>query len=216
MKLSTITIPTSLLLAGAGWLFVYSARNANQQIDTANQPWLKHPVTRKMNEDADAQKLKPLTEFQLKDVSGKVQTLQSLAPGKPAVIVLIKDQCPCNLDSQPLLNRLQTMHAPNAQFIGIINSGDSQVARSYAKVTSVNYPILLDPEVEVAKAHNAKRSVYLILVNASGRIVKIYPGYSDAILTELNSKLAQLTGQPEQPYDPGYAPKVPTSGCILF
>ncbi|MCX6368618.1 MAG: multicopper oxidase domain-containing protein [Armatimonadetes bacterium] len=144
--------------------------------------------------------------------TGKRVTLET--HNKPLVLHFIEQSCPCSRDSAPFLDRLAAQLGDSCQIIGVINATSPQ-AKAWAKQTGIKLPLLADPDRKLITAYGAERSVYTTLVAPDGRIVKTYPGYSQAMLLELAQKLSQLTGKRLAPLSVSAAPKVLTSGCTF-
>ena len=64
----------------------------------------------------------------------------------------------------------------------------------------------------VFKAYKANQSTYTTLVGKGGQILKQWPGYSRAMLVELDEMLAKETGRPAARIDTTMAPEKMNSG----
>ncbi len=160
-----------------------------------------------------AMALKPAPFFKLKDIHGWNVQLGG-AGKKPQFVYFILDGCPCSIDAQPLFNRIHARFKDKIDFIGIIDV-DAAKGKDYAGQNNVLGPIVSDVKKEIIHAYGAKASVYNALIRPDGTIEKMWPGYDKAMLIELNSRLSKLTGTKEEPFDPGYAPTKPASGCAF-
>lgn len=174
-----------------------------------NQP--KHPITPDMERETGRLALKPAPDFTLTDPSGRSVRLGGY--GKPQFILFILDGCPCSVDAQPIMTKLSKRYDGKVDFVGVIDAGMDK-AKDWKRLYSVPFPIVPDPDVKVIHAYEAKHSVYNCLV-VEGRIVKMWPGYSADILKQINGELAKAAGVEEMPFDPEYAPKAKTSGCLF-
>lgn len=175
----------------------------------------KHPVTKEMWQDAEKAAGQPAPLFEATDANGASHSLASLTGDKPLVLYFIKDGCPCSNDVEPLYQRMAAKYGDKVRFAGVIN-GDADVAKAWLAKMETPYPVLLDPEIKVVKEYKADRSVYLLVIGPDGNIVRMWPGYSQTMLSELNATLAKMTGTEETPFDAAYAPKEPTSGCSFY
>jgi peroxiredoxin len=86
-------------------------------------------------------------------------------------------------------------------------------ARKWARQMDMQFSIIPDPEIDVMKAYSVEHSVYAMLISKDGKIVRMWPGYSDKMLQEVNDLVAKELGVKVVPFDPQYAPKEMLSGC---
>lgn len=175
----------------------------------------RHPVTPEMWQDAEKAAGQPAPLFEATDADGVTHSLATLTGDKPLALYFIKDGCPCSVDVEPLYQRMAAKFGDKVHFAGVIN-GDAEIAKAWLAKMETPYPVLLDPEIKVVKEYKADRSVYLLVIGADGNIVRMWPGYSQTMLSELNATLAKMTGTEETPFDAAYAPKEPTSGCSFY
>ena len=146
------------------------------------------------------------------DLTGKVLSLASLTAEKPLVLFFIDCECSCSRDAAPFLNQIQAAYGKNCTVVGVTNSG-ADVARAWFEQVGPQFPIIADPDLAIIGAYRAKRSVYTIVVEPGGKIVKTYPGYSAETLTELSATIARLGGVSVRPLTFEGAPKKLVSGC---
>lgn len=210
MKLYWVTAPVGLIIAGFG-LALYDARPISTNLPPG-QP--RHPVTERMLREAAKRKLAPAYLPVLEDSAGMSQDLRAVNRTKPLVLIAIKDGCPCSIDAQPLFNSLASRYAGKAQFFGFISS-PRVVASNYHSDMNVRFPVLPDPKLQLANAYKSKQSIYVTLVAPGGTILKVWPGYSQAMLREMDAALAEMTESRLPPLDVSEAPKTPTAGCPL-
>ncbi|MBW7927431.1 MAG: redoxin domain-containing protein [Fimbriimonadaceae bacterium] len=175
----------------------------------------RHPVTNEMWQDAEKAAGQPAPVFEAKDANGATHSLATLTGGKPLALYFIKDGCPCSVDVEPLYQRMAAKFGDKVRFAGVIN-GDAEIAKAWLAKMETPYPVLLDPDIKVVKEYKADRSVYLLVIGPDGNIVRMWPGYSQTMLSELNATLAKMTGTEETPFDAAYAPREPTSGCSFY
>ena len=149
--------------------------------------------------------------FEALATDGKSHTLGELCRTGPVVLTFVKDGCPCSEAAQPFFNQIQAAY-PGAEFLGVIDA-ESEKARRWAKKFRVDYPILLDPACAIVRAYKVENSAYVVLVDARGRILKHWPGYSTSMLRELGATLAELTHTAEKLTNLTDAPIEPFSGC---
>lgn len=175
----------------------------------------RHPVTEKMVKVSDRSARKPAPDFALMDADGKEFSLDDLAKSGPTVLVAILDGCPCTTDSQPLFNAMAKKFEGKVSFVGLFTQDDSRV-KKWIESHSVKMPILLDIDSKVCQAYGLENSVYTVLIRPDKTIEKVWPGYSQDMLKELDGKLSELTGYQGEPFDVAYAPKKYSSGCTIY
>lgn len=199
-------------VAGAA-LIEGCAPNPNENVIISEGP--RHPVTERMTGVTDKLASKAAPEFSLPDAEGRSHDLKTLLAKGPVVVYSIKDECPCSVDAQPLLNDLAKRYKAKSTFIGLYNETPAK-ARKWGAHNRVNHPVVIDQELTTYRAFKAERSVYVTLIDSDGKIVKTYPGYWKTMLLELDGKLGKLTGIKLEPFDTKYAPNTPSSGCQLY
>ncbi len=172
-----------------------------------------HPVTAPMNEQA-SQVPEQLTSatFAGEASDGHFYTQQQLTTGRPAVLVFIKDDCPCSEIAQPLFNRLFVAYGARVNFLGVIDA-EVEVARDWADRFDCPYPILADPAQKVIQTYRAENSAYVALLAPGGQLKHLWPGFSRSMLEELGELLAALSQQPPQTLELFDAPTRMYSGC---
>lgn len=205
-----------VLVGGAVWMQTQSSGFSDVKSNSYNMKEVpRHPVTDAMASTAKAQKGKPAPEFKLPDSEGAEKTLADIRGGKPGVLVMTKDGCPCSIESQPFFNKIAEHYQERVAFLGIIDA-DSQAGKKYKTDFSVPYPMLSNTEIEVFKQYQAKQSVYIFLISADGTLEHVWPGYSRSMLEEMNAKLAAASDMAPAPLDLQMAPEEMTSGCYFF
>lgn len=173
----------------------------------------KHKVTPAMLVEAGQSTGSGATPFVAESTDGRSCSLDDLTTGgRPAVLIFIKDGCPCSESAQPYFNRLHAAYGGRARFVGVIG-GSAAEARGWAASHEVEFPILADPDLEIVRRYRARNSAYVALVSRDGRIAKLWPGYSSGMLNELGAELSRLSGAPERLIDVSGAPLELYSGC---
>jgi peroxiredoxin len=175
-----------------------------------------HPVTPAMLTAAGAKSGSRVPEISLEGSDGRMSSIAEIAGYRPAVLIFIKDGCPCSELAERYFQRLHAIYGAHAAFVGVID-GDAAVARSWASrhQSPSPFPVLADPDQSVIRACGAERSAYVALVSLGGAIDRLWPGYSAEMLAELGSQLAAKTGLSESPIDHKDAPKALSSGCAF-
>lgn len=173
-----------------------------------------HPVTPELAQAAASLSQTRAPDFSAKDLSGNALTLSSLTDKKPLVLYFIERECPCSKEAAPFLDQLQKLYSPKCTVVGVINA-KPEAARAWAAQVGVSFPLIADPDMTIINAYGAVRSVYTALVAPTGKIVKMYPGYSEGTLTELSASIAELARIEPKTINTAGAPKTLTSGCDL-
>ncbi len=202
------------LFAAGGGLLAYVAHAAPRGVPgLVESPAVRHIVTRTMEEESAARTRKPAPVFGLASYDGKPVHLGG-ARERPTFVYFVKEGCPCSFDANPFYKDLAKAMAGDVEFVAVTDA-DAEGARRWSTELGVPYPVVSDPKAEVMKAYNAKSSVYSALIDREGRIVKVWPGYSQALLKEMNRLLAKEAGRKEAPFDVHFAPVEKAAGCAF-
>ena len=200
------------LVAGGALLWFEATRPAIAPTGFSELEGPRHPVTEQMTRDTEAQSAKSLPRFIL-PTTDDLEFKVGRPNGKRAQFVyFVKEGCPCSFDAEPFFKELGRKFRKDVDFVCITNA-KREKAKDWAGRQAPPYPVCYDPEQEVIKSYKAKNSVYTLLLNQSGEIIKMWPGYSKGILMEMNSALSKASGVKETLFDPKYAPDIKTSGC---
>jgi peroxiredoxin len=216
-KLLWITLPASLLIAGAGFYLNASKPPGTITSDSYNFAGPRHPVTKEMEVEAGGKAGNRAPEFSLPDQDGKTWTLKDLTKNGPVVLVMTMDGCPCSKESQPFFNQIARALKGKVAFAGIFNE-DQTTAKLYGNEGSLDvpYPLLCETTEKTYKAYDAEQSVYTYLIDQNGIIFKVWPGYNAAMLTELTQAAASLAKVDPPVLDFKEATEELSSGCFFF
>lgn len=212
MKLTFVAIPLSLVMAGTGWWLSTRPRGAVVLEEVPLDISTRHPVTDDMQRAAASLSKSPLAPINELDLKGAKVTTAQFKQGQPTVMVFIKNSCPCSIDAQPFFNELSRMYGNKVQFWGVIN-GEKKDAEAYVRYNRVPFPAMVDTDQSVIKAFGIKASASLALVDGNGEIRQVWPGYSQAVLRQVNFLLAGLTASAPVNLDDRNAPEKLTAGC---
>ncbi len=171
-----------------------------------------HPVTSRMQAEAQAVAGRTTTPLVLQGSDGQSRSLGRSTQARPCVVIFIKSDCPCSEAAEPCFARLHAAYHDRADILGILG-GDLTEAKEWVARHQTPYPVLADPDLKVIQALGAERSAYTALVDQSGSVETLWPGYSAAMLKELSQRLAALTHTTMTSFDVGDAPQELTSGC---
>ena len=158
---------------------------------------------------------KDAPDFTLPATTGGQVSLDELAKGKPVLIFFVEKECPCCVGAKPFLERVRYKYEDVLNTVAIINA-DQPRADKWAKAVTALFPVLIDPELKVARAYKAERGAYTMLVSKSpSKIIKAYPGYSRSMLEDLGAAIAKESGVPLRPIDTDGAPEKMVTGCLF-
>lgn len=213
-----ISISSSLFVAALVMMFLTKVENSNPRITSSTvniQEVPRHPVSKEMEETAKnlAESLAP--DFTLPTSDDKEFHLLEELQSKPVLIIMTKDGCPCSIEAQPFFSTLANHYKEKLTTIGIIDS-DKAGALKFINSFTPPYKLAMSEDTEFFKKYKSKQSVYTYLIKQNGKLVKVWPGYSKASVTELNHLLSEETGIPPSDLDLTMAPTEMTSGCFFF
>jgi peroxiredoxin len=181
-------------------------------LDDSDQILQTHLDSLAMISAGDQATGRPAPEFVASASDGKIYRLSEIVRDRPAVLVFIKDGCPCSRAADPFFRRLQTAGCGFMPFFGVID-GRPIVAARWTDQTGTAFPILADPELKIIHAYGAESSAYVAFVGKGGRIEKLWAGYSESMLNELGERMQPWVKPGMGPYDVSDAPRELYSGC---
>jgi peroxiredoxin len=216
MKIRLIAFSASIVVALAGGMTLMLAKSATPHSIQRSIYYddVKHPVTPEMIEDLDRREAQKAPFFQVRDIDSKPVLLGGTSASKPQFIYFVMDGCPCSVDVEPLFQKLFEHFGQKVDFVAVTDA-KPDIARRWSKQMLMPYGIVSDPKLEIIKAYGAESSAYSALVDQNGTIVKMWPGYSQGILDEMNTRMSDLVGEKKRPFDASYAPKEKASGCAF-
>ncbi len=210
--LLAILLPATIALGAFGTVRYRSSRPPLASPPPAVAEPDKHKVTPSMSTEAEKRVKTLAPKFRKVDAEGAICDLAEMLKTGPLVLLFIKDGCPCSVSAEAYFNQLHASYRGRARFLGVID-GDAAVARRWASANGVPFPIVPDPKLELTHAFGATNSAYVAVIDRSGSLDAFWPGYSVAMLHDLNARIASLSGLPEQPIETPDAPEEMYSGC---
>ncbi len=172
----------------------------------------KHLASPAMIQASDQAAGIPAPEFEAMANDGQTYRLSQMVKNGPAVLIFIKEGCPCSRAADPFLQRLHAAGRGWVPFYGVIDGG-VMVAERWAEQTNTVFPVLADPEMKIIHAYGAQSSAYVAFVGQGGRIEKLWAGYSEAMLRELGDRMARWVKPGMEPFDVSDAPVELYAGC---
>jgi peroxiredoxin len=143
--------------------------------------------------------------FSASTLDGKAVSLAELAKSGPVYLYFIKSDCPINARALPHVKGVFGSYK-NAPLVGVINE-PSGAAKQWQNANGTSFRMVLDPEMKVIRSYQATASPWIIEVKKGGTIGKIWPGFSQTTLQELNQSIAVATGKPVAKLDFSSAPR---------
>ncbi|WP_435009299.1 peroxiredoxin family protein [Tundrisphaera lichenicola] len=172
----------------------------------------RHLATREMIETSDQAAGTKANDFEAQANDGKMYRLSEIVKDGPAVLLFIKDGCPCSRSADPFFQRLHAAGRGFVPFFGVIDGG-VMVADKWAEQNNSAFPILADPEMKIIQAFGAESSAYSAFVGRDGRIEKLWAGYSEQMLRELGERMAPWVKPGMEYFDVTDAPVELYAGC---
>jgi peroxiredoxin len=151
-------------------------------------------------------------DFTLPGEDGKTYALKDLASKRPVLLFFIVDSCPCCVTARPYIDRIQNTYKDVLTVVGVINANAS-IAGQWARNNSAKFPLLLDPKLQTIHAYKAKRGTYMALIAPGGTIEKVFPGYSQRLVTDLGARVVRMAGVAPRTIEVADLPKTDTTGC---
>ena len=209
LRIVVLIFSSVLLIAGGALAYMAKIRGTYAPGIDRSAP--RHPVTAEMEAGVVKLNRKVGKFYRLPDTTGKPIPIGGQGP-KPQFLYFVKKGCPCSFDAEPILQGLYKHYEGRIEFIAVTDA-KMEDAKHWVSDMKVPYPVVPNPKVEVMQAYEAPASAYSTLLDANGLIVKRWAGYSVDYLSQMNTEMARLLGEPMRPFDPTYAPKARTSGC---
>lgn len=174
-----------------------------------------HAVTPQMFHKTSSETGYVVPNLNLICTSGHKLNLYESLKAEPVFLVFILDSCPCSAEGQPFYNRLYRAFGTKIQFIGITN-GDLAQAKEWQTEMHMKYPIVSDPDIKLMHFFHAQHSAYSLVILPDHHIGKMWPGFSQKLLTNIASTLTQVGGASNHALDFSDAPLRNTSGCFFY
>ncbi len=142
-------------------------------------------------ESTSAMELTDKHLFTLNDLEGKPVSLSTaLKQNKAVLINFWATWCPPCREEIPGLIKLQEQHASDGFTVLGVDVGESaKKASSFAKKMNINYPILLDDQMNVAQIYNVYGIPTSLLVNSQGHVLGVYHEFSEELVLAVEKAL---------------------------
>ncbi len=172
----------------------------------------KHFVTLPQLAETGSMTTFRLGSWAVTDANGERRDWTTLLHGRPALVVFIKQSCPCSVEFEPYFQGLRKHYRDRVSFIGVFD-GTPAEARDYAVANRADYPIIADRNLELVRAFKVKNGGYVGLLGRDGAIESLWPGFSNSMMNELNDAVARSAGTTLQPIETQGLPAALTTGC---
>jgi peroxiredoxin len=176
------------------------------------KPRFKHDVTPEMIIAGHQMQGKKAPDFKATDGQNVIHRLADELAHGPVVLVFIKDGCPCSIAAQHYFDRIAQTYIGSVRFLGVID-GPPEVARAWGEKYHVTFPILADPGLKIVRDYHVESSAHSAFINRDHTLVRLWPGFSQAMLGELGMTIATQTYSRLRPVNLLDAPAELTTGC---
>lgn len=132
-----------------------------------------------------------MTDFTLKDITGKSVSLESVLKANKAVLVNFwATWCPPCREEIPGLIDLQAKYGNSGFTVLGIDIGESagKVSNFMQKV-GINYPVLLDADQSVAESYRVVGIPTSYLVSGDGKVLGEYHAYTPELVADVESAI---------------------------
>jgi peroxiredoxin len=149
--------------------------------------------------------------FSAKGPDGKTHDLAGLIKDSAGYLYFIKKDCPINAQAVTFYNQLYTKYGAKTPLLGVFNgSGDEY--KIYQKDHHMPFPVVLDPDQKIVSAYSAERSPWVVEVTQTQIVGRVWKGYDQEYLQQINQSLADAVSAPVAKMDFSAAPKEPRYG----
>ena len=198
------------VLVGFGILFSILQRRAEP---APYDPRVRHHVTEQMLSQTEKMATKPAPDFKAEGSDGRIHSLAEILSGGPALVTFVNVDCPCSKDAEPMFQAFADAY-PQLTVIGVVGAPAAK-AWSWGRDNHAGHLFVADPDYKIVHAYGAISSVYTALVTRGGKIVKMWPGYSQTMMDEVSDKTADLLHVSKMPLPAGLAPVEMAAGCAF-
>lgn len=114
-------------------------------------------------------------ELSTTTLSGDEFNLASLRGEKPVIVEFWASWCPNCQRNMPALSSLYEEYDGQFEVVGVNIQESASTAQKFVDKHSIAYPIVLDPDSEIATSYNAQYTNYHVLISRRGEVVSIKP-----------------------------------------
>jgi peroxiredoxin len=149
--------------------------------------------------------------FSAPGADGKTYDIKTLTKNGPVYLLFIKKDCPVTAEAIGYYMDIYKAYGKKAPMVGILN-GEASEYKDYIKDHKLPFPTVLDPKQSLITSYKVENSPWMVEVSADGTVGRIWQGYSQDYLNEINKAVAEGAGVPAAKIIFKDAPKEPTYG----
>jgi peroxiredoxin len=198
------------VVAGFAILFVILAKRAEL---APYDPRVRHRVTEEMASQTERMATTTAPAFSAAGSDGRDHSLLSLLDSGPLLLTFVNVDCPCSKDAEPMFQALADAY-PGLTVVGVVGAAPAQ-AWKWGREQRVRHLLLADPNFRIVRAYGAVSSVYTALITTRGKIVTMWPGYSQTMMADVSAKAADLQGVATKALPKALAPAEMAAGCAF-
>ena len=131
-------------------------------------------------------------DFSTATLDGRTVSLADFRGQKKVVIAFWASWCgPCRLEMPALIEFYKKNHSDSSDFeiLAVSIDEDTKEAENFATSQKLNFPVLLDPAENVAKAYEVEGIPTMFVIDKDGRILFGHSGYSATMQYQLANEL---------------------------
>lgn len=144
--------------------------------------------------------------FSASTADGKKYDLTTLSKKGSTFLFFIKKDCPVTAGAMDFYKDLYKAYGDKAPILGVMN-GDASEFKTYTDEHKLPFPTVLDPETKIVTSYKVENSPWVVEVKADGTVGRIWKGYSQTFLQQMNKAVSDAAGVPIAKIDFTAAPK---------
>ncbi len=110
-------------------------------------------------------------DFSLTNLDGKAVALSDFKD-QPVVIIFTTTWCPYCIKEIPNWKSLYARHKDDVGFMAVYVNENRQKVASFAAAKALDYPVLLDPDGQVARAYGVRGVPTQVVIDREGKLFK--------------------------------------------
>ncbi|WP_159602673.1 TlpA family protein disulfide reductase [Agromyces humi] len=126
-------------------------------------------------------------------VDGTAVDLDALAAGRPLLVQFMASWCSTCAGQQAVLADVASEYGEAVAIAQVSGDTDPDALTTYLDAEQVGDPVVLDPELQIWRAYAVTEPPMTALIDADGRLVKLWPGGADA--ARIREQLEQMVSR---------------------